>query len=79
MEKTELLKIVYNKIVELNDKIAIDNLNEDTVILSTGLDSLDYAHIMLTLEEESNITPDENTINWADIKTINQLVTLFLK
>lgn len=78
MNKTELINIVFDKIIELTEnKIQKEDLNKDTVILSTGLDSLDYAHIMLTLEEVSNISPDENTIDWGNIKTIDQLVSLF--
>jgi acyl carrier protein len=77
--KQELLDEAYSKMEEFSEGIVDkSNLSPETIILDSGLDSLGYAHVMLSLEEFTGRSVQEDDINWADVKTIDQLVCLFL-
>ena len=79
MGKEELLKKSYCVIEELTDgEISQDLLDKTNVILELGLDSLKYAQLMLALEDYTGLSVQENNINWAEIRTIDQLTELFL-
>jgi acyl carrier protein len=44
-----------------------------------GIDSLDYATIMLRLEEWCGIKIKEDGINWSEVQSIEELASLFIK
>lgn len=44
-----------------------------------GIDSLDYATIMLRLEEWCGIKIKEEGINWSEVQSIEELASLFIK
>ncbi|MDB4330367.1 phosphopantetheine-binding protein [bacterium] len=79
MSKKDLLNTAYEKMEEVSEGV-IDKtkLTPDTVILDSGLDSLGYAQVMLALEDYTDKSLMEDDINWGDIRTIDQLVSLFL-
>lgn len=77
--KEELLEHAYSKMIEVSEgTVERSFLKPDAIILDTGLDSLGYAQVMLSLEDLSGKSVMEDNINWAEIKTIEQLVELFL-
>ena len=79
MKKEEILQEVYNKIEDVLGSCTEKKvLNKNTVILDCGLDSLGYALIMLRLEECTGKSVIEDDIDWANIKTIDQLISLFI-
>lgn len=75
MSRNDLLIVVYSYLTMLHKDLI---LNEDSIILDCGIDSLGYAHLMLHLEQISGKSPDENNINWGDINSIGKLVDLFV-
>jgi acyl carrier protein len=79
MTREDLLQEAYSLIEEITEgAVSKDSLKEDDVILDTGLDSLGYAQLMLGLEDLSEADIDESSIDWSKIRTISQLVELFL-
>jgi acyl carrier protein len=45
------------QVAEISDCELVDNINQDTVLLESGLDSLGYAMLVAQLEEELGFDP----------------------
>lgn len=72
MSENDIRKIIY-KIFEQND-ISLQNINEDTSLISKGIvDSMTFVNILLAIEEELNIEIDFENIDINSIVTINSL------
>lgn len=74
----EIVDYLKDVIVEvmLGNVSKINLKNNSLLMEEIGLDSLDYASVMLAGEEFVNSKLDENKINWRDIKTIEDLAKL---
>lgn len=59
------------------DFISINN--DSSLIKDLGIDSLDYAQVMLAGEEYINNKINENSINWGEINTIKQLAEILYR
>lgn len=57
----------------LLNSIDINLLNGETIILDLGIDSLDFAYIMISGETFVNGKVRENDIDWRNVRTIYQL------
>jgi acyl carrier protein len=63
----------------------IQSLNFDTtghdansrLMQDIGLDSLDFAQVMLHLEDVTGLVVSEERINWMQVQTVGQLAALF--
>lgn len=53
----ELVVTVFNEALELTDSELINVLEDDTILLESGLDSLGFAILVARLEEELNYDP----------------------
>lgn len=78
MSENDIRKIIY-KIFEQND-ISLQNINEDTSLISNGIvDSMTFVNILLAIEEELNIEIDFENIDINSIVTINSLCDIVSK
>lgn len=57
-------------------KVSRDTITRDSVLLDLGIDSLDFASIMLAGETFVSSKVNENGIDWRNIRTIHQLAQL---
>jgi acyl carrier protein len=72
MEKLE------NRIAELLAEFEPGEYGPETEILvDLDIDSLDYASVVLTLEEETGISLEERDIDWSDVRSVADLAGLF--
>lgn len=53
----EIVITVFNEALELTDSELINGLDDDTILLESGLDSLGFAILVARLEEELNYDP----------------------
>ncbi len=54
------------------------NISDDDSLMSDlGLDSLDYASVMLMTEGWLKISIPESEVNWNSIQTVNDLALMF--
>jgi acyl carrier protein len=53
--------------------------NDSRIIQQLGLDSMDYATIMLMTEQKLGIKIHEDGVRWGEIQTIEQLADLFFQ
>jgi len=53
----ELVEAVFQEALELTDSELIDELEDNTVLLESGLDSLGFAILVARLEEELGYDP----------------------
>lgn len=60
-------------------KISSNSITGDSVLLDLGIDSLDFASIMLAGETFVSSKVNENGIDWRNIKTVSQLAELIYK
>lgn len=60
--------------------ITHDNINDNSSLMDDiGLDSLDYASIMLAGETFVSGKIDENNVNWRNVRTVAELAELLHK
>jgi acyl carrier protein len=77
--KSEIVK----KIQETIEDVSLGAVTEaqahpdSRIIGDLGLDSLDYATVMLSLERWSGVKIKEDSVNWATVQTVDQLASLF--
>lgn len=57
--------------------LARDISNNDSLMSDLGLDSLDYASVMLMTEDWLKINISESEVNWSKIQTVNDLALMF--
>jgi len=78
-QKIEIIK----KLKDVIEDVTLGNVTSDTMspsdrlIDDCGLDSLDYATVMLQVEEWAEIKIREDLVQWTEIRTIEQLAGLF--
>lgn len=60
-------------------KVNRNDINGDSVLLDLGIDSLDFASIMLAGETFVSSKVDENGIDWRNIRTVTQLAELLYR
>jgi acyl carrier protein len=71
------------KIQETIEELSLGNVPakqispENRLIADLGLDSLDFATVMLTVEKWSGIKIKEDLVNWSAVQTVDQLAALF--
>lgn len=59
--------------------VAAESVTADSrIIADLGLDSMDYATIMLATEQKFEIKIREDGVRWAEIQTVGQLADLFM-
>jgi acyl carrier protein len=69
--------IKKNIVQTLLESITFDGINDtDRLIADLGLDSLDYAMIMLSGEEFIDKKINEDGIVWQEVQTVQQLAKL---
>lgn len=61
--------------ITLGAKQASNISDRDSIISDIGLDSLDYASILLDMEQWLGIHVKEDGVNWRAIQTVEQLAT----
>lgn len=70
--KSEIEEITFGQVV-------ITEENENLALISElGLDSLDFASVMLSGETFSGVSLSEGSIDWSTVRTLDDLVELFL-
>lgn len=52
---------------------------ESRIIGDLGLDSMDYATIMLSTEQKFGIKIHEDGVRWTEVQTVGQLADLFIQ
>lgn len=79
-DKDKIVDHLKKTIVEVTlGNVKEEDLTKSTLLMEDlNLDSLDYASVMLAGEEFSGKKLNEDQINWRDIKTIDDLASLFL-
>ena len=79
--KNEIVDKLIAEIVDLRlgqiDAKAIRST--DSIVIDLAIDSLDYASLLFSCEEWLNARVDENTVNWAEVSTIDDLADLLFK
>jgi acyl carrier protein len=60
-------------------KINRNEISGDSVILDLGIDSLDFASIMLAGETFVSSKVNEDGIDWRNVRTVSQLAELLYK
>lgn len=62
------------------DRVAANSVESSMGLMSDiGLDSLDYATVMLGCEKWLGIKINESAVNWREIQTVGQLANLFFR
>ena len=77
--KSEIVKKIKETIAEVSLGAVTEEqvLSDSRIIGDLGLDSLDYATVMLSLERWSKVKIKEDSVNWATVQTVDQLAGLF--
>lgn len=78
--KSEILEKLGESIHEVSlGAVAVDRiLPESRIIGDLGLDSMDYATVMLTVERWSGIKIKEDGVDWSKVQTVEQLADLIM-
>ena len=79
--REEIIAKLKHQIADLSlGNLQCDSIKEtDEIIGTLGLDSLDYATVMLQIQNWSNINIRESDVQWGMIKTVGELSDLFIK
>ena len=70
---------IIGMITGIIEEVTIDNVKSadikptDRLIQELGLDSLDYASVMLGCEQRMGIKISEGNVNWQEIQSVEQL------
>lgn len=74
---------IIDKLKDVIEAITLGNIASDSIrpadrlLDDCGLDSLDYATVMLQIEEYTGIKIKEDRVQWSEVQTIKQLAELF--
>lgn len=75
--KQEIINFLKEQIHEITfEQVSKDSMTDNSVILELGLDSLDFAQLMLAGETFVGHKVNEKDINWANVRTIEQLADI---
>jgi len=76
---------IEKKIAELIQEITLDSVfaisitRDQNLIGDLGLDSLDYASVMLSCERWLGCEINEATVNWREVQTVKQLAAVLFR
>ena len=78
--KIEILEKLKESIHEVSlGMVALESIRpESRIIGDLGLDSMDYATVMLTVERWSGIKIKEDGVDWSKVQTVDQLADLIM-
>ena len=81
LTKNDFIQKIKQNVEELTLGVkTVSDINDNDELINTlGLDSLDYAIIMLQVQKWSNITISESNVKWGSIQTIEELANLFMQ
>lgn len=65
---------IFNKLKEFVVSEGKDNINQDTILEDTGIDSLSLISFIVQLEETYNIEFDDDYLEEIMLSTINSLI-----
>ncbi|AMN48594.1 hypothetical protein [Psychrobacter sp. P2G3] len=66
-----------NEVAEQTDSELVDNLNDETVLLESGLSSLGFAILVATLEEELDFDPFSEMDDAVYPRTLAEFVKIY--
>ena len=70
---------IMHKVAKLNELELVDDLNDETVLLQCGLDSLGFAVLVACLEEELNFDPFTMTDEPIYPRTLGEFISFYEK
>lgn len=74
---TEIIQFIKETIEEVSlGNLKSGDIQDSDKLLELGLDSLDFATVMLSTEGFIGFKVDENNINWRQVATVQQLAEL---
>lgn len=76
----DLKQLIIDKIKEVaeqTDSELVDNLNDETVLLESGLSSLGFAILVATLEEELDFDPFSEMDDAVYPRTLAEFVKIY--
>jgi acyl carrier protein len=78
MELESLVALLKREIQAISlDQIPAATISDDARLLADlGLDSLDYASLMLSGQEALGVAVDEDNVDWRMVATVRDLATL---
>lgn len=79
-KKSEIVAKIQEAIEEVSlGEIPVSRATpESRLIGDLGMDSLDYASVMLAVERWSGIKIREDSVDWSAVQTVDQLADLFI-
>jgi acyl carrier protein len=72
---------IVGRMVEVIEEVSIGNIpassvrETDRILIELGLDSMDYASVLLQCEQWLHIKVKEDQVDWREIQTVGQLAT----
>jgi acyl carrier protein len=80
MHTKDKIKVIYMEVLEqLDSKLLVPELSDDVILLESGLDSLGFAVLVATLEEELEFDPFTMMAEPVYPKTFGEFVGLYEK
>lgn len=78
MTNPAILQLLKTTLAELDSvKVpAVDIKDDDELIAGLGIDSLDYATVLVTCESELGVSVMEDDIDWRKVRTIKDLAAV---
>ena len=76
MNRVEIESVV-RQVAEASGKQLVDDFGDDTVLLESGLDSLDFAIIVAQLEEEYSVDPFSQMAQPVYPRTFGEFVAVY--
>lgn len=74
--KSTIITLI-EEVAELTDCVIKSTLQDDTVLLESGLDSLGFAILVARLEEELSIDPFSQMQNAVYPRTLQEFVSIY--
>lgn len=74
--RAKILQLI-EEVAETIDCKLVDNIDDDTVLLESGLDSLGFAILVARLEEELGRDPFTETDNVIYPRTLGEFVAIY--
>ncbi len=76
-QTTEIIQFIKDAIEEVSlGNLKSGDIQDSDELLKLGLDSLDFATVMLSTENFIGFKIDEDDVNWRQIATVQQLAEL---
>ena len=74
-----IIRKFFEALEQTSSRLLVDQLNDDSVLLETGLDSLGFAILVALLEEELSIDPFQLMDEPVYPKTFGEFVAIYQK